>query len=270
MRAKLSDMNLQVGTNLVRSHDADTFYPTLKLMKHLPNHMSDKDVRLLSIYNNKVSNYREFMIFASLMESMGIGWRDNNIASKWNPTKGSTRYPYNMNVMFEERASHINTPHLLYNSKDDAPVNELYLRYFYLAKNRLLQIKTEKTAYAMALASANADQVPIADQLQFVSKKYSYADLHSILPIEKTSRIDFDSNAAYDMFMYIAHSVGFLWNDLTVLHAKVSYMPDQSNTTKHYYEINNKGFISVHNYTDHKPDGVVTITKEMLINLSKN
>ena len=270
MRAKLSDMNLQVGTNLVRSHDADTFYPTLKLMKHLPNHMSDKDVRLLSIYNNKVSNYREFMIFASLMESMGISWRDNNIASKWNPTKGSTRYPYNMNVMFEERASHINTPHLLYNSKDDAPVNELYLRYFYLAKNRLLQIKTGTDQYNMPLASITTEQVPVADQLQFVSKKYSYADLHSILPLEKTSRVEFDSNAAYDMFMYVAHSVGFLWNDLTVLHAKVSYMNDQSNTTKNYYEINNKGFISVQNYTDHRPDGVVTITKEMLINLSKN
>jgi hypothetical protein len=267
MRTKLSDMNLQVGTNLVRSHDADTFYPTLKLMKHLPNHMTDKDVRLLSLYNSKVSNYREFMIYASLMESIGITWRDNNIASKWNPVRGSTRYPYNMNVMFET-TNNSNAPHLLYNSKDEAPINELYLRYFYLAKNRLLQIKTEKVAYAMPLASANADQVPIADQLQFVSKKYSYADLHCILPLEKTSKIEFDSNAAYDMFMYVAHSVGFLWNDLTALHAKVSYMVDQNNTTKHYYEINNKGFISVHNYEDHKPDGVVTITKEMMIKLS--
>ena len=268
MRTKLSDMNLQVGTNLVRSHDADTFYPTLKLMKHLPNHMTDKDVRLLSIYNNKISNYREFMIFASLMESVGITWRDNNVASKWNPTRGSTRYPYNMNLMLAD--NHIKTPYMLYNSKDDAPVNELYLRYFYLAKNRLLQIKTGTDNYNMPLASITTDQVPVADQLQFVSKKYSYADLHSVLPIEKTSRIEFDSSAAYDMFMYVAHSVGFLWNDLVALHAKVSYMADQSNTTKHYYEINNKGFISVHNYEDHRPDGIVTITKEMLINLSKN
>jgi hypothetical protein len=269
MRTKLSDMNLQVGTNLVRSHDADTFYPTLKLMKHLPNHMTDKDVRLLSLYSSKVSNYREFMIYASLMESVGITWRDNNIASKWNPVRGSTRYPYNMNVMFET-TNDSNAPHLLYNSKDEAPVNELYLRYLYLAKNRLLQIKTGTDNYNMPLASITTDQVPVADQLQFVSKKYSYADLHSILPLEKTSRIEFDSNASYDMFMYMAHSVGFLWNDLVVLHAKVSYMADQNNTTKHYYEINNKGFISVHNYEDHKPDGIVTITKEMLINLSKN
>jgi hypothetical protein len=203
------------------------------------------------------------------MESVGITWRDNNIASKWNPVRGSTRYPYNMNVMFET-TNNSNAPHLLYNSKDEAPVNELYLRYLYLAKNRLLQIKTGTDNYNMPLASITTDQVPVADQLQFVSKKYSYADLHSILPLEKTSRIEFDSNASYDMFMYMAHSVGFLWNDLVVLHAKVSYMADQNNTTKHYYEINNKGFISVHNYEDHKPDGILTITKEMLINLSKN
>lgn len=267
MRAKLSDMNLQVGTNLVRSHDANTFYPTLKLMKHLPNHMTDKDVRLLSLYNSKVSNYREFMIYASLMESAGITWRDNNIASKWNPTKGNTRHPYNMNVMFEESQS---SPHLLYNSKDDAPVNELYLRYFYLAKNRLLQIKTLTDQYNMPLFSITVDQLSIADQLQFVSKKYSYADLHSLLSLEKTNRIEFNSNAAYDMFMYMAHSVGFLWSDSVVLHAKVSYMNDQSTTTKKYCEINNKGFISVHYYEGHKPDGIVTITKEILINLSKN
>jgi hypothetical protein len=269
IRAKLSDMNLQVGTNLVRSHNSDTFYPTLKLMKHLPNHMTDKDIRLLSLYNSKISNYREFMIYASLMESIGITWRDTNVASKWNPKRNtSVSYPYNMNISFE--TTNDNTPHLLYNSKDKATINELYLRYFYLAKNRLLQIKTGTDNYNMPLASITTDEVSIADQLQFVSKKYSYADLHSVLPIERSSRIEFDSSAAYDMFMYVAHSVGFLWNDLVALHAKVSYMADQSNTTKHYYEINNKGFISVHNYEDHRPDGIVTITKEMLINLSKN
>lgn len=268
MRVRLADLNLQVGTNLVRTHDADNFYPTLKLMKHLPNHMTDKDVRLLSIYNNKITNYREFMIFASLMESLGITWRDNNMASKWNPVRGTARYPYNINLMLADDT--ITAPYLIYNSKEEAPISELYLRYFYLAKNRLLQIKTATEQYHMPLYSIGTDQMSVADQLQFVSKKYSYADLHSVLPLEKTSRIEFDSNAAYDMFMYVAHSVGFLWNDHVALHAKVSYMADQSNTTKHYYEINNKGFISVHNYVDHKPDGVVTITKEMLINLSKN
>lgn len=274
MRVKLNDINLQVGTNLVRSHNSDTFYQTLKLMKHLPNHVTDKDVRLLSLYNSKISNYREFMIYASLMESLGVSWRDNNLATKWNPIReGSASYPYNMNIILSDPESNppfSTVPHLLYNSKDNLPKNELYLRYFYLAKNRLLQIKTATEQYNMPLASITAEQVSIPQQLQFVSKKYSYADLHSILPIEKTSKIEFDSKAAYDMFMFIAHSIGFLWNDQVALHAKVSYMADQSDTTKHYYEINNKGFISVHNYEDHKPDGVVTITKEMLISLSNN
>jgi hypothetical protein len=272
VKKRLSSIDLQIGTNLVKKHKADDFYAGMSLIKRLPNIITNQDAALLATQRSKISNYREFTIFTTLMEAIGINWSDNTIASKYNPTKTSTRYPYYMVLSGGQSES---MRELMYNQTgtsdgdDTIRVNsEMYLRYFYLAKNRLQQIKEATNLYVGALA--NATDLSVDEKLSVVQRPFSYADFHKILPFEKAGRVTFKDAAAYDIFMFIAHQVGFMWNTKVPLWGRAMPTLNEGFDSTYFYVINNKGFFETYKAEDGAfPQDVIVITKDMMYNFLK-
>jgi hypothetical protein len=272
VKKRLSSIDLQIGTNLVKQHKADDFYAGMSLIKRLPNIITNQDAALLATQRSKISNYREFTIFTTLMEAIGINWSDNTIASKYNPTKTSTRYPYYMVLSGGQSES---MRELMYNQTgtsdgdDTIRVNsEMYLRYFYLAKNRLQLIKDGSNLYQGALT--NATDLTVDEKLSVVQRNFSYADFYKIMPFEKTGRVTFKDAAAYDVFMFIAHQVGFMFNTKVPLWGRAFETSPQGFAENYYYEFNNKGFVSTHVVADGAfPADALVLTKEMMYNFLK-
>jgi hypothetical protein len=206
------------------------------------------------------------------MEAIGINWSDNTIASKYNPTKTSTRYPYYMVLSGGQSES---MRELMYNqtgtSDGDHTIrvnSEMYLRYFYLAKNRLQLIKDGSSLYQGALT--NATDLSVDEKLSVVQKSFSYADFYKIMKFEKTGRVTFKDAAAYDVFMFIAHQVGFMFNTKVPLWGRAYETSPQGFAENYYYEFNNKGFVSTHVVADGAfPADALVLTKEMMYNFLK-
>jgi hypothetical protein len=275
----LSSIDLEVGNNLVKKHKADDFYAGMSLIKRLPNIITNQDVALLATQRSKISNFREFTIFTTLMEAIGINWSDNTTASKYNPVKRATvRYPYYMVLGYEGSAGSQSMQRLMYNQTGTSDgtgsdnlerVNsEIYLRYFYLAKNRLQLIKDGANLYQGALT--NATDLSVDEKLSVVQKSFSYADFYKIMKFEKTGRVTFKDAAAYDVFMFIAHQVGFMFNTKVPLWGRAFETSPQGFAENYYYEFNNKGFVSTHVVADGAfPADVLVLTKEMMYNFLK-
>jgi hypothetical protein len=277
IKVKLSTISLDVGNNLVKKHKADAFYPMMNFIKRLPNIITIRDVALLGTQRSKISNFREFTIFTTLMEAIGINWSDKTSASKYNPIKKegiSTKYPYFMLVEDIQGLATMNN--LLYSTNQtDAPGtiqrtnSELYLRYFYLAKNRLQLIKEGSNFYEGALL-ANANDLTVEEKLSIVQKPYSYADIHMLTPFEKSVKIAFKDAAAYDMYMFIAHQVGFMWNTKVPLWSRAMPTLNQGFDSEYFYVIHNKGFIDTYKADEGAfPQDVVIITKEKMYDYLK-
>jgi hypothetical protein len=272
VKKKLSNIDLEIGKNLVKHHNAENFYSAMPLIKRLPNIITNKDLELLRIQRSKISNFREFTIFTTLMEAIGINWSDNSIASKYNPVKVSNiRYPYYMVLGGESsdmRQLMYNTTGL--NDGDDIQRtnSEMYLRYFYLAKNRLQLIKEGNSIYEGALA--NATDLTVEEKLSIVQRQYSYADIHLINAFEKNLKITFKDAAAYDIYMFIAHQVGFMWNTKVPLWGRAMPTLNQGFDSNYFYVINNKGFFETYKAEEGAfPQDVVVITKEKMYDYLK-
>jgi hypothetical protein len=245
----------------------------MSLIKRLPNIITNQDAALLATQRSKISNFREFTIFTTLMEAIGINWSDNTIASKYNPVKTTaTRYPYYMVLSGGQSES---MRELMYNqtgtSDGDGAIrvnSEMYLRYFYLAKNRLHLIKDGANLYQGALK--NATDLTVDEKLSVVQRNFSYADFYKIMPFEKTGRVTFKDAAAYDIFMFIAHQVGFMFNTKVPLWGRVYETSPQGYEEGYYYEFNNKGFVSTHKADEGAfPTDTVVLTKDMMHNFLK-
>jgi hypothetical protein len=275
VKKKLSSIDLQIGTNLVKQHKAEDFYSTMSLIKRLPNIITNKDLILLSTQRSKISNFREFTIFTTLMDAIGVNWSDNTIASKWNPTKSAgVRYPYYMVLKNSD-----DMRSLMYsNSESDEggvdgdgiqrPNSEMYLRYFYLAKNRLQLIKEGNNIYEGALA--NATDLTVEEKLSIVQKQYSYADINLISAFHKNVKITFKDAAAYDMYMFISHQVGFMWNTKVPLWGRAMPTLNQGFDSNYFYVINNKGFFETYKAEEGAfPQDVLIITKEKMYDYLK-
>jgi hypothetical protein len=271
VKKRLSSIDLQIGTNLVKQHKADDFYAGMSLIKRLPNIITNQDAALLATQRSKISNYREFTIFTTLMEAIGINWSDNTIASKYNPTKTSTRYPYYMvlnGVDSDMRQLMYNTNGNTDGDDIQRTNSEMYLRYFYLAKNRLQLIKDGANLYQGALT--NATDLTVDEKLSVVQRGFSYADFYKIMKFEKTGRVTFNDAAAYDVFMFIAHQVGFMFNTKVPLWGRAFESSPQGFAENHYYEFNNKGFVSTHTVADGAfPVDTLFLSKEMMYNFLK-
>jgi hypothetical protein len=251
----------------------------MSLIKRLPNIITNQDVALLATQRSKISNFREFTIFTTLMEAIGINWSDNTTASKYNPVKRATvRYPYYMVLGYEGSVGSQSMQRLMYNQTGTSDgtgsdnlerVNsEIYLRYFYLAKNRLQLIKDGANLYQGALT--NATDLSVDEKLSVVQKSFSYADFYKIMKFEKTGRVTFKDAAAYDVFMFIAHQVGFMFNTKVPLWGRAFETSPQGFAENYYYEFNNKGFVSTHVVADGAfPADVLVLTKEMMYNFLK-
>ena len=272
VKKRLSNIDLQVGTNLVKQHKANDFYSAMPLIKRLPNIITNKDIILLASQRSKISNYREFTIFTTLMEAIGINWSDNTTPSKYNPVKRSeARYPYYMELGGQSQ----NMRELMYNQTgtsdgDDIQRtnSEMYLRYFYLAKNRLQLIKDNNNIYEGALA--NATDLTVEEKLSIVQKQYSYADIHLLSPFEKSVKITFKDAAAYDMYMFIAHQAGFMWNTKVPLWGRAMPTLNQGFDSTYFYVVNNKGFFETYKADEGAfPADTLVITKEMMYNFLK-
>jgi hypothetical protein len=275
VKVKLANIDLDIGNTLVKRHKADAFYPMMSLIKRLPNIINNTDAALLATQRSKISNYREFTIFTTLMDAIGINWSDNSPASTWNPNrKADIQYSYYMLLKDSD-----NMRRLLY---DRSPSNgdgvdsdgvqrvnsELYLRYFYLGKNRLQLIKEGNNLYQGALA--NATDLTVEEKLSVVQKPYSYADIHILTPFEKSVKVAFKDAAAYDMYMFVAHQVGFMWNTKVPLWGRAMPTLNEGFDSNYFYVFNNKGFVETYKAEDGAfPQDVVVITKEQMYNYLK-
>jgi hypothetical protein len=144
----------------------------------------------------------------------------------------------------------------------------MYLRYFYLAKNRLQLIKDGSNLYQGALT--NATDLTVDEKLSVVQRPFSYADFHKILPFEKAGRVTFKDAAAYDIFMFIAHQVGFMWNTKVPLWGRAMPTLNEGFDSTYFYVINNKGFFETYKAEDGAfPQDVIVITKDMMYNFLK-
>ena len=271
VKKKLSTIDLEIGNNLVKKHEADNFYSTMPLIKRLPNIITNQDIALLATQRSKISNFREFTIFTTLMEAIGINWSDNTTASKYNPVKrAGLTYSYYMVLSGAD-----NDIRIMYNRNgktdgdDIVRVNsEMYLRYFYLAKNRLQLIKHGANLYQGALT--NATDLSVDEKLSVVQRSFSYANFYKIMPFEKSGRVTFKDAAAYDVFMFIAHQVGFMFNTKVPLWGRAFESSPQGFAENYYYEFNNKGFVSTHTVADGAfPSDTLVLTKEMMYNFLK-
>jgi hypothetical protein len=243
----------------------------MPLIKRLPNIITNQDIALLATQRSKISNFREFTIFTTLMDAIGINWSDNSPASKYNPVKrAGLTYSYYMVLNGAD-----NDMRLMYNRNGNTDGDdiqrtnsEMYLRYFYLAKNRLQLIKDGSNLYQGALA--NATDLTVDEKLSVVQRSFSYANFYKIMPFEKTGRVTFKDAAAYDVFMFIAHQVGFMFNTKVPLWGRAYQASPQGFAENHYYEFNNKGFVSTHAVADGAfPSDTLVLTKEMMYNFLK-
>ena len=272
VKTKLNNIDLQIGTNLVKRHTADNFYAAMPLIKRLPNFITENDINILSTQRSKISNFREFTIFTTMMESIGINWNDDSAASKFNPIKQSNlTYPYYLVV----RQNSDGIWSLQYNQRGEVDGDtiqrtnsEMYLRYFYLGKNRLQLIKEGSNLYEGALS--NATDLAVDEKLSVVQKPFSYADLHKVLPLDRSSRVSFKDAEAYDIFMFIAHQVGFMWNTKVPLWGRAMPTLNKGFDSNYFYVVNNKGFLETYRADEGAfPVDTLVLTKEIMHNFLK-
>jgi hypothetical protein len=144
----------------------------------------------------------------------------------------------------------------------------MYLRYFYLGKNRLQLIKEGSNLYEGALS--NATSLTVDEKLSVVQKPFSYADLHKVLPLDRSSRVTFKDAEAYDIFMFIAHQVGFMWNTKVPLWGRAMPTLNKGFDSNYFYVVNNKGFLETYRADEGAfPVDTLVLTKEIMHNFLK-
>lgn len=268
LQASVQSIDLQIGTNLVKQHKAEDFYKTLKLMQRVPNLLQTQDILLLSATQQKISNYREYSIFGSLMGAAAINWADNQRLQDFNPTRnGANRYPYYMNI----NNSSETTYKVMYGQSsgsdtENRPTSEMYLRYFYLAKNKLHLIKTGAAEYQTLMVNIPDDVMNLQQKISFAQKNFSHADIYKVIPFEKNAKFTFKDAAAYDIFMFMLHGAGYMWNTKVPLWGRAMPTLNQGFDSNYFYGINNKGFIETWTAQEGAfPQDTVVLTTEMLL-----
>ena len=268
LQVSVQSVDLQIGTNLVKQHNAENFYKTLKLMQRVSNLIQPQDIELLAGTQQKISNYREYSIFGSLMGAAGILWADGQRLQDFSPVKDANKnYPYYMNIYGTlENTYNIRYGQNLDSDNEERQGSEMYLRYFYLAKNKLHLIKTAAVEYQTPMLNIPDDFMNLQQKISFAQKTFSHADIYKIIPFEKSAKFTLKDAAAYDIFMFMLHSAGYMWNTKVPLWGRVMPTLDQGFNSEYFYGINNKGFIETWKAEEGAfPQDVVVLTKEIML-----
>ena len=268
LQASVQSVDLQIGTNLVKQHNAENFYKTLKLVQRVPNLIQPQDIQLLAATQQKISNYREYSIFSSLMGAAGILWADGQRIQDFSPVKHSrATYSYYMNIYNTlTDTCNIRYGQNLGNDSENRQGSEMYLRYFYLAKNKLHLIKTAAVEYQTPMLNIPDDIMDLQQKISFAQRTFSHADIYKVIPFEKSAKFTFKDGAAYDMFMFMLHSAGYMWNTKVPLWGRAMPTLDQGFNTQYFYGISNKGSIETWKAEEGAfPQDVVILTKEIML-----
>jgi len=240
--------SVTIDYTLIKNAPRDQFYGMLpKIVEMGSKLIGPKDLDILSKRFSKISNKREFEIYAALAEAAGVKWMDGSVPSEWNPTIKRERvtYPFYVSLVKDSGA-----PYSIYYNKpdqaqeDSKPKDEFYLRYFYLARNKIYsQLENERPADIMSL---NYEDTWLnAENNKYFTQGYTLADAVDLFKIDNNRQTEFtfDSLETLQMGLYMLNTLGYR----SVTLQNVLFTNYTRNYNEIYFVLDNKGRLYEYN-----------------------
>lgn len=232
---RLLDINLELGTNLIRRHSASNYFNIVDSMGSNLR-MNNSDLDLLLGFSNKISNYRERLLFLTMMQRAGVNWKGGERPLHYNP---GNDYPYYIGLYKEQNAWGA-TVYTLLKSKDlleGRPSSEKYIRYFYLYKN-WLHTNYLNRAGDFSISNFQSLTEQESNSWLYWRNLYTYS---KFVDFDKNITVSFENQRAYDMFRLAAHFVGYTNGS----HTQNAISSEQfSNFKNQLVSLNNKGIFT--------------------------
>lgn len=234
--------SVTIDYTLVKNAPSKEFYGMLpKIVEMGSKLIGPKDLQLLANRFSKISNKREFEIYAALAEAASITWMDGNKPSEWNPTinRDGVTYPFYVSIT---NSNGTDDYKIYYNRPDQAaqeskPKDEFYLRYFYLARNKIYsQFQEERPVDIMGLNYG--DNWVTSENAKYLTKNYTLADAVELFKIDNNRQTEFvfDSLETLQIGVYMLNTLGYRSSTLQ----NVLFTNYTNNYNDIYFIIDNK------------------------------
>jgi hypothetical protein len=254
--------SVTIDYTLIKNAPRDQFYGMLpKIVDMGSSFISKQDISLLSTRYSKISNVREFEIYAALAEAGGVKWMDGSIPSQWNPKEKmrDVEYPFYISLIKEE-----NTYQLYYRTQEQAngenkTKDEFYLRYFYLARNKIygqleqevnfnILIKTYDKWFADLEGGVNA---------KYFANTFTLADATQLFEITNNRQTEFafDDLETLRIVHFMLANLGYRTSTLQ----NILYTDFTETYKDKYFIIDNKGKVHIENRVDGIDKRIITL-----------
>ena len=263
--------SVSIDYTLIKNAPRDEFFGIIpKMVEMGSNLISQQDLKLLSERFSKISNTREFEIYAALAEAGGITWMDGNKPSKWNPKDKRENVSYPFYLSLTKQTSEYKLYYHTQNqaADNDMPKDEFYLRYFYLARNKIYAKLQEENNFSILANTYDVwfTKIPVDNpDSKFFTSSFTVADAVELFQIttNRQTEFAFDDLDTLRIAQYMLSNLGYRTS--TGL-SNILYTNFTETYNQKYFIIDNKGKVHVENLVDGIDKRI--ITKDMIASLA--